>query len=75
MAPGVCIRLFSEADFTARESFTEPEILRTNLASIILQMTSIGLGDIDAFPLIEPPDKRAVRNGYALLDEGVVGRF
>ena len=69
VAPGVCIRLYAQDDFAARPEFTEPEILRTNLASIILQMTAIGLGDIDAFPFIEPPDRRAVRDGYALLDE------
>ena len=69
VAPGVCIRLYGKDDFETRPAFTEPEILRTNLASIILQMTSIGLGDIDAFPFIEPPDRRAVRDGYALLHE------
>ena len=69
VAPGVCIRLYGAEDFAARPAFTEPEILRTNLASIILQMTAIGLGDIDAFPFLEPPDRRAVRDGHALLDE------
>ncbi|MFZ4720550.1 MAG: helicase-related protein, partial [Ilumatobacteraceae bacterium] len=55
VAPGVCIRLYEEADFEAREEFTEPEILRTNLASVILQMTALGLGDVDAFPFLDPP--------------------
>ncbi|MBU6315527.1 MAG: ATP-dependent RNA helicase HrpA, partial [Acidobacteria bacterium] len=69
VAPGVCIRLYDEADFEGREAFTEPEILRTNLASVILQMTALGLGDVAAFPFLEPPDQRSVRDGYALLEE------
>ncbi|HRE03299.1 MAG TPA: ATP-dependent helicase, partial [Ilumatobacteraceae bacterium] len=69
VAPGVCIRLYSEADFQARPAFTEPEILRTNLASVILQMTALGLGDVAAFPFIDPPDSRSVRDGVALLEE------
>jgi ATP-dependent helicase HrpA len=69
VAPGVCIRLYSEDDFDGRPAFTEPEILRTNLASVILQMTAIGLGDVAAFPFIEPPDAAAVRDGYLLLEE------
>ncbi len=69
VAPGTCIRLYSEDDFAARPEFTEPEILRTNLASVILQMTAIGLGDIAAFPFVEAPDSAAVRDGYLLLEE------
>ena len=69
VAPGTCIRLYSEEDFHARPEFTEPEILRTNLASVILQMTAIGLGDIAAFPFVEAPDTAAIRDGYLLLDE------
>jgi ATP-dependent helicase HrpA len=69
VAPGVCIRLYSEDDLTRRSEFTEPEILRTNLASVILQMTALGLGPVDDFPFLDPPDRRAVRDGYALLDE------
>ena len=69
VAAGICIRLYSEDDFESRPAFTEPEILRTNLASVILQMTAIGLGDVAAFPFIEPPDNRAIRDGYALLEE------
>ena len=69
VAPGICIRLYDEADFAERSEFTEPEILRTNLASVILQMTALGLGDVGAFPFVEPPDRRSVRDGYALLDE------
>ena len=69
VAPGVCIRLYDEDDFAERPAFTEPEILRTNLASVILQMTALGLGDVERFPFVEPPDHRAVRDGYATLEE------
>jgi ATP-dependent helicase HrpA len=69
VAPGICIRLYSEEDFVARPEFTEPEILRTNLASVILQMAALDLGDITAFPFVDPPDRRAVRDGVALLEE------
>ena len=69
VAPGICIRLYSEDAFAARPEFTDPEILRTNLASVILQMTAIGLGDVSRFPFVEPPDRHAIRDGYALLDE------
>ncbi|MFF0578600.1 ATP-dependent RNA helicase HrpA [Streptosporangium saharense] len=69
VSEGVCIRLYEEDDFVTRPEFTDPEILRTNLASVILQMTSIGLGDIAAFPFVEPPDQRQVRDGYDLLLE------
>ncbi|RKS67975.1 ATP-dependent helicase HrpA [Motilibacter peucedani] len=71
---GVCIRLYSEADFDSRPEFTDPEILRTNLASVILQMTALGLGEIERFPFVEPPDSRQVRDGVALLEElGALG--
>ncbi|MGC4789883.1 ATP-dependent RNA helicase HrpA [Micromonospora sp. DT178] len=66
---GICIRLYDEQDFLSRPEFTDPEILRTNLASVILQMTSIGLGDIAAFPFIDPPDRRNVADGVNLLHE------
>jgi ATP-dependent helicase HrpA len=66
---GICIRLYTEDDFAARPEFTEPEILRTNLASVILAMTALGLGDIAAFPFVEPPDRRQVKDGVALLEE------
>ncbi|WP_068925267.1 ATP-dependent RNA helicase HrpA [Planobispora rosea] len=69
VSEGVCIRLYEEEDFLARPEFTDPEILRTNLASVILQMTSIGLGDISAFPFVEPPDQRQVKDGMDLLRE------
>ncbi|RDI64745.1 ATP-dependent RNA helicase HrpA [Nocardia pseudobrasiliensis] len=69
VADGICIRLYSEDDFEARPAFTEPEILRTNLAAVILQMTALGLGDIENFPFVEPPDRRAIRDGIALLEE------
>ncbi|MGK5522169.1 ATP-dependent RNA helicase HrpA [Micromonospora sp. URMC 107] len=66
---GICVRLYDEQDFLSRPEFTDPEILRTNLASVILQMTSIGLGDIAAFPFIDPPDRRNVADGVNLLHE------
>ncbi|MFF5173124.1 ATP-dependent RNA helicase HrpA [Micromonospora sp. NPDC000089] len=66
---GICIRLYDEQDFASRPEFTDPEILRTNLASVILQMTSIGLGDLAAFPFIDPPDKRNITDGVNLLHE------
>ncbi|MEO9222881.1 MAG: ATP-dependent RNA helicase HrpA, partial [Mycobacteriaceae bacterium] len=69
VADGICIRLYSEEDFDARPEFTEPEILRTNLASVILQMSALGLGDIAAFPFVDPPDRRSIRDGIALLEE------
>ena len=69
VAEGICIRLYTEEDFLARPEFTDPEILRTNLASVILAMTALGLGDIAAFPFVEPPDHRQVRDGVALLEE------
>ncbi|MDX3370382.1 ATP-dependent RNA helicase HrpA [Streptomyces violaceoruber] len=66
---GICIRLYSEDDFTARPEFTDAEILRTNLASVILQMTAAGLGEIEKFPFIDPPDHRNIRDGVQLLQE------
>src|SRR5204863_8906887 len=66
---GIAIRLYSEEDFEGRPEFTDPEILRTNLASVILQMASLGLGDIARFPFVEPPDKRNIQAGVQLLEE------
>ncbi|MFF3345631.1 ATP-dependent RNA helicase HrpA [Streptomyces sp. NPDC002779] len=66
---GICIRLYAEEDFEARPEFTDAEILRTNLASVILQMTAAGLGDIEKFPFIDPPDHRNIRDGVQLLQE------
>src|SRR6476659_9265770 len=66
---GIAIRLYSEEDFESRPEFTDPEILRTNLASVILQMTSLGLGDIARFPFVEPRDRRNVTAGVQLLEE------
>ncbi|MCW2621609.1 MAG: ATP-dependent helicase HrpA [Frankiales bacterium] len=66
---GICIRLYGEEDFLAREEFTEPEILRTNLASVILQMTALRLGDIADFPFVQPPESRNIRDGMQLLAE------
>ncbi|MFS0897966.1 ATP-dependent RNA helicase HrpA [Mycolicibacterium litorale] len=68
-APGVCIRLYSQDDFEARPRYTDPEILRTNLAAVILQMAALGLGDVEQFPFLDPPEKRSIRDGVALLQE------
>ncbi len=68
-AEGICIRLYSEEDFAAREAFTPPEILRTNLASVILRMAVLGLGDPESFPFLDPPDTRLVNDGVRLLEE------
>ncbi|MDK8266091.1 ATP-dependent RNA helicase HrpA [Pseudomonas oryzihabitans] len=67
--PGICIRLFSEEDFLGRPTFTDPEILRTNLAAVILQMLHLRLGRIEDFPFIEPPDGKAIKDGFTLLQE------
>ncbi len=69
IGPGICVRLYSEADYLGRPDFTEPEIQRTNLASVILQMASLGLGDIDSFPFVEPPDQQSIRDGITVLEE------
>ena len=69
LGPGICLRLYSQEDFKARRPFTEPEILRTNLASVVLQMAAIGLGEIEDFPFVDPPDRRNVKDGIALLEE------
>ncbi len=69
VADGVAIRLYSQENFDARPEFTEPEITRTNLASVILQMASLGLGDMERFPFVEAPELRNIRDGVALLEE------
>ncbi len=69
IAPGVCIRLYSEADYLARAEFTDPEIRRTNLAAVILQMQVLGLGDLERFPFLDRPDPRLVNDGFRLLEE------
>lgn len=69
VAAGICIRLYSEQDFIARPEFTDPEILRTNLASVILQMLALGLGDIQQFPFLQKPDNRFINDGVKLLEE------
>ncbi|MCW2740702.1 MAG: hrpA [Blastococcus sp.] len=69
LGPGIAIRLYPEADFESRPEFTDPEILRTSLASVLLQMASLDLGDVADFPFIDPPDRRAVADGIALLEE------
>jgi len=69
VARGICIRLYSEDDFEARPEFTDPEILRTNLASVILQMAAARLGDVREFPFLDPPDPRAIDDGVRLLEE------
>ncbi|WP_291456178.1 DUF3418 domain-containing protein, partial [Actinomyces sp. oral taxon 448] len=75
VADGIAIRLYSEADYLARPEYTEPEILRTSLASVILQMAALGLGAVEDFPFLDPPDPRAVRDGITLLTEiGAIDR-
>ena len=69
VAAGVCIRLYDEADFNARPPFTDPEILRSSLAGVILRMKSLRLTDVESFPFIEPPPAKAISDGYALLQE------
>ena len=69
VAPGICIRLYSEEDYAGRPEFTDPEILRTNLASVILQMAAAGLGEVESFPFLEPPERRSISDGRALLEE------
>ncbi|MDI9245534.1 ATP-dependent RNA helicase HrpA [Marinobacter sp. CHS3-4] len=69
VAPGICFRLYDESDFVTRPEYTDPEILRTNLASVILQMTTSGLGDIRHFPFLEAPDRKLINDGYKLLEE------
>ncbi|WP_019972403.1 ATP-dependent RNA helicase HrpA [Mycobacterium sp. 141] len=71
-APGICIRLYSQEDFESRPRYTDPEILRTNLAAVILQMAALGLGDLEGpaqFPFLDPPDPRSIRDGVGLLQE------
>lgn len=69
LGPGIAIRLYSEDDFDGRPEFTDPEILRTNLASVLLQMAALDLGAVEDFPFVDPPDRRAVADGLALLEE------
>jgi ATP-dependent helicase HrpA len=69
LAEGVCIRLYDEEDHAARPEFTDPEILRTNLAAVLLQMAALDLGEVADFPFVDPPDRRSVRDGIALLEE------
>lgn len=68
-APGICLRLYEEADFDARAMFTAPEIQRTNLAAVILQMNHLKLGAVESFPFMDPPDRRYINDGYKLLEE------
>jgi ATP-dependent helicase HrpA len=76
VANGICIRLFDEKDFAGRPRFSDPEILRSSLAGVILRMKSLGLGTVDDFPFIDPPPKRAIADGYQLLAElGAVDEF
>ncbi len=69
VADGICIRLYSQEDFESRPEFTDPEIQRTNLASVILQMAAARLGDVRKFPFVDPPDPRAITDGVRLLEE------
>lgn len=68
-SPGICIRLYEESEFDLRPPYTEPEILRSHLAAVILQMLDLGLGDIEAFPFLDPPDPRYIRDGERCLQE------
>ena len=69
LGPGLCVRLYTEADFDARDAFTEPEVLRTNLAALLLRLAADGLGEAEEFPFIDAPDSRALGDGYRLLQE------
>ncbi len=69
LGPGICVRLFDEDDYLNRPEFTEPEVQRTNLASVVLRMASLGLGDPATFPFVDPPENRAIRDGIRLLEE------
>ncbi|HRI18072.1 MAG TPA: ATP-dependent RNA helicase HrpA, partial [Burkholderiaceae bacterium] len=69
VADGICIRLYDEAGFAARPRFTDPEILRSSLAAVILRMKALRLGEVEAFPFVDPPPRRAIADGYALLGE------
>ncbi len=69
VAEGICIRLYTEEDYLSRTEFTQPEIQRTNLASVILQMKMLGFGEIERFPFIDPPDSRQIKDGYRVLEE------
>lgn len=69
IGPGICVRLYSELDFAGRAPFTDAEILRTNLASVVLQLLALGLGEVDDFPFIDPPDSRQIGDGFSLLEE------
>ena len=69
LSDGICVRLYAEQDFLARPAFTDPEILRTGLASVILQMRALGLGDVAHFPFMEPPEQRQINDGLRLLEE------
>src|ERR671934_715299 len=69
VANGICIRLYSEEDFARRPEFTDPELLRSSLAAVILRAKSLGLGEVADFPFIDPPSPRAIADGYALLHE------
>src|SRR5207302_10730880 len=69
VAAGICVRLYDDPDFSARPRYTEPEILRSSLAAVILRMASLDLGDVASFPFPEPPSPRAIADGYQLLQE------
>ena len=69
IGPGLCVRLYTQADFDARADFTEPEVMRTNLAALLLRLAADGLGAAEGFPFIDPPDAHAIADGYRLLQE------
>src|SRR5205807_1817375 len=69
VASGVCVRLYAEEEYNSRPAFTDPEVLRSSLANVILRMKSLGLGTVGEFPFIDPPASKAIQDGYALLAE------
>ena len=69
IAPGTCYRLYDEADFLTRSEFADPEVQRVNLASVLLRMEGLKLGQIESFPFVDPPQESAIRDAYRLLDE------
>ena len=69
IAPGICYRLYDEADFLTRPEFADPEVQRVNLASVLLRMEGLRLGQIESFPFVDPPEESAIRDAYRLLDE------
>jgi ATP-dependent helicase HrpA len=74
LADGICVRLYGEDDYAGRQKYTEPEILRSSLAAVILRMGALSLGEVEAFPFVEPPGPRAIADGFQLLARAGRGR-